>query len=139
MKIVAIPKFTVSFPLPIEHVWALSKIASLHYDSTCKHAGSPNGFITGWLRHLVTTDQWNKEAGDSCMPMPLDINATSTELDTCMKIMEQASFHHACRKIDDAEIKRINETRALFNDVFHKLNDLYTKARTEWVEPFPSL
>ena len=60
----------------------LRDVGSKHYDHFCRKSTEPNGFLYGWDNYFrfATHDE-------------IQVRATFEELDLCLKILEQASYH----------------------------------------------
>lgn len=86
----------------LEPVFALS---SHHYDSACKAAGAPGGFLYGW-RNLVS----------AYVPVEADpplCSGSRRDLDTFLKICEGVRLATSCGLITPEQGQRTNQLCAL--------------------------
>lgn len=86
----------------LEPVFALS---SHHYDSVCKAAGAPGGFLYGW-RNLVSAHV-PVEADPPLCP------GSRRDLDTLLKICEGVRLATTCKLITPEQAERVNKLCAL--------------------------
>jgi hypothetical protein len=102
------PEFEIS--LTKEHVLLLMKLSSCHYDSRCKNASQPRGFLFGWNNILGLTPD-----GET-----LPIRATWHELDTVLKIIEMPP------PLTADEIHLRAEMQRCFFAAFRLANEVYS-------------
>lgn len=79
ITIQARPLFHIS--LTIDHVKALIKMATNHYDFTCRNYARSGGLLYGWLNRLSPVGE--------APPMEY-VDGSFRDLDMCKKIMENA-------------------------------------------------
>lgn len=89
----------------------LIKFSQAHYDSTCKNASRPEGFLARWKAHVHAGVLLNEDA-------PRDVEATPRDLDLLMKICEVQRMVLA--KGDEAALKQLNEFRQAVGEAMVK-------------------
>lgn len=81
-------------------------LASHHYDSVCKAAGAPGGFLYGW-RNIISAHLPPEE-----IDPPL-CSASRRDLDTLLKICEGTRLATTCKLITPEQAERTNRLCAL--------------------------
>lgn len=71
-------KVGVQLSLTEEDVLLLMEVSDSHYDTACREAGQPGGFLSGWL---------------FCVQEGLEVETDFRQLDLVGKILEQRRFH----------------------------------------------
>lgn len=70
----------VEFMLTEEQIDLMMRCSQKHYDATCRAASVQGGIIYSWKRSY----EWARENDGTVWPL----QATSSDLDLCLKIME---------------------------------------------------
>lgn len=122
MKLIAFPKYSVEFALPVATLQLLQRCAERHYDQRCREAGSPRGVITKWI---AITENMN------IADVEPRISGEFSDFDTCLKIMEM-TFH--LTEVEQCEIGMIV---LLFRRILEKINKLHVRGVVEWESDVP--
>lgn len=115
MKVIASPKFEMTFELPLEAVELMMKCAEHHYDATCRETMAQGGILFTWQRRIKNMQK---------MKLPKEVTATSRDLDLLLKVME---FRPTLTDRERDEVRRLSE---MFMNIFRTANELYSKSYT---------
>lgn len=87
----ASPSFQLT--LTQEELAVLLDCSGTHYDGVCKSASLVGGFLYGWKNHFFSVDGEFNDAPLS----EINVTATWSQIDTCLKILEMPRNHVAIR------------------------------------------
>lgn len=104
------------FPLTKDQLAALLKCSEAHYDAHCKAQSKVGGLLYGWKNRL--------EFGGPAAP----VCAWWAELDSCLKILEQAERLHHGGELTIAQFEAAQTLRRCF----HLAMDEANKMQKQW-------
>jgi hypothetical protein len=113
------PSFNFYFHLTEPQVKLLQRVAALHYDGACRHAGT-DGILREWERHIEIV----KEVGDYEFTDRWNLKATFRDLDLVAKITE-AGNASGPSAFTDEERDEVSSLHWKFRKAMQEANRLY--------------
>lgn len=116
LEITAEPKFWIQ--LSKEDLEVLTVLSKSHYDAVCQNVGLVGGFVYGWRNVLQFSSN----------PQPR-LSAKWRQLDTLMKVMEQAELCANSKVITVEQFGLVLKMRRFFTACMNKWDSI----RSKWI------